>query len=125
MDIKPIKSETDYNEALQMLEALWEVEEGTEDFDKLDILATLVEYYEKKHHHIAPPDPVQAILFRMDQEGLNRSDMEEYLGSPSKVSEVLSYKRGLSITMIRNLSAKLGIPSEILIQSYPLAKSAA
>ncbi len=125
MDVKPIKSEADYQTALQVLASLWDAEAGTDDFDKLDIMATLIEAYEKKQTPIEAPDPVQAILFRMDQMGLSNQDMTQYLGAPSKVSEVLNYQRPLSITMIRKLHDGLGIPSEILIQPYPLSKEVA
>jgi len=110
---------------LQLLETLWDAEEGTEAFDQLDIMATLIDVYEKEHFPMAAPDPVQAILFRMEQAGLTQSDMTQYLGAVSKVSEVLNYQRGLSISMIRKLNAGLGIPLEILIQDYPLSKRAA
>jgi len=125
MNIKPIKSEADYKDALLLMESLWDAEEGTEDFDKLDILATLIESYERKNHFIEAPDPIQAILFRMDQDGLTKSDMTEYLGVISKVSEVLNYQRELSKSMIRKLNKGLGIPSDILIQEYALERGAA
>lgn len=125
MDIKPIKSKADYQASLSMLESLWDAEEGSEAFDKLDILATLIDVYEKKQLQIEAPDPVQAILFRMDQAELKKSDMTQYLGAPSKVSEVLNYQRPLSITMIRKLNEGLGIALETLIQPYPLSKKAA
>ena len=120
MQLKPIKSEADYQQALEEMERLWDAEEGTEAFDQLEVLATLIEAYEDKTTPIQNPDPVQAILFRMEQEGLNNADMEEYLGSKSKVSEVLNYKRPLSINMIRRLASGLGMDPAILILEYPL-----
>ncbi len=120
MQLKPIKSELDYQQALEEMERLWDAKEGTEAFDQLEVLATLIEAYEEKTTPIQNPDPVQAILFRMEQEGLNNADMEEYLGSKSKVSEVLNYKRPLSINMIRRLSSGLGMDPAILILEYPL-----
>lgn len=120
MQIKPIKTEQDYQAALSQLEALWDAKEGTDEFDQLDVLATLIEAYERKHYQIEAPDPVQAILFRMEQEGLTQSDMTEYLGNKSKVSEVLNYKRALSITMIRKLATGLDIDPAILINQYQL-----
>ena len=120
MQLKPIKSEADYQQALEEMERLWDAKEGTEAFDQLEVLATLIEAYEDKTTPIQNPDPVQAILFRMEQEGLNNADMEEYLGSKSKVSEVLNYKRPLSINMIRRLASGLGMDPAILILEYPL-----
>ena len=120
MQLKPIKSEADYQQALEEMERLWDAKEGTEAFDQLEVLATLIEAYEEKTTPIQNPDPVQAILFRMEQEGLNKVDMEEYLGSKSKVSEVLNYKRPLSINMIRRLASGLGMDPAILILEYPL-----
>lgn len=125
MKIKVIKTEQDYQEALSLLESLWDAEEGTEAFDHLDILATLIDAYERKYHAIAAPDPVQAILFRMEQAGLTAQDMEQYLGSKSKVSEVLNYKRPLSISMIRRLAAGLKIEPALLITEYKVQGSLA
>lgn len=115
MDIQPIKTEEDYDLALQVIEELWESEEGTPEGDRLDILITLVDAYEQINHPIYPPDPVAAINFHMDQNELSRVDLEEYIGSRARVSEVLNGKRGLSIEMIRNLHEGLGIPLESLI----------
>ena len=115
MDIQPIKTEKDYDTALQIIEELWESEEGTAEGDRLDILITLVDAYEQMHHPIYPPDPVAAIEFHMDQNELTRADLEEYIGTRARVSEVLNRKRGLSIEMIRNLHEGLGIPLESLI----------
>jgi len=115
VDIQPIKTEKDYDTALQIIEELWESEEGTAEGDRLDILITLVDAYEQMHHPIYPPDPVAAIEFHMDQNELTRADLEEYIGTRARVSEVLNRKRGLSIEMIRNLHEGLGIPLESLI----------
>ena len=115
MDIQPIKTEKDYEAALQLIEELWEAEEGTDEDDRLDIMITLVDAYEKINHPIYPPDPVAAIEFHMDQNELSRSDLESYIGTRARVSEVLNRKRGLSIEMIRNLHEGLGIPLESLI----------
>ena len=115
MNIKPIKSEADYDAALAEIESLWGAPLGTADGDKLDVLATLVEAYERKHHPIYPPDPVEAIKFRMEQLGLTRKDLEPYLGPRSRVSEIFHHKRELSISMIRRLHKGLGIPLESLI----------
>lgn len=115
MDIQPIKTEKDYDAALQQIEELWDSEEGTVEGDRLDILITLVDAYEQINHPIYPPDPVAAIEFHMDQNELTRSDLEKYIGTRARVSEVLNRKRGLSIEMIRSLHEGLGIPLESLI----------
>ena len=115
MDIQPIKTEKDYEAALQLIGELWDSEEGTAESDRLDILITLVDAYEQINHTIYPPDPIAAIEFHMDQNDLTRADLETYIGSRARVSEVLNRKRGLSIEMIRNLHKGLGIPLESLI----------
>lgn len=113
--VKPVRTEADYEAALETMERLWGAKSGTPEGDHLDVLATLVEAYEEEHHPIDPPDPVDAIQFRMDQMGLTRKDLEGLLGSRARVSEVLSGKRPLSLTMIRNLYTELKIPAEVLI----------
>ena len=115
MDIQPIKTEADYDRALAEINVLWGAEPDTLDGDRLDILMTLVEAYETKHYPIDPPDPVDAILFRMEQQGLTRKDLEPILGSRSRVSEVLNRKRTLSLDMIRSLHKFLNIPLESLV----------
>ncbi len=115
MDIFPIKTEADYDHALAEVEVLWGAKEGTEDGDRLDILIVLIDYYEDTHHRIDPPDPIDAILFRMEQMNLSRKDLEKYIGSKGRVSEVLNHQRGLSLNMIRNLHAGLHIPLESLV----------
>ena len=115
MDIQPINTEKDYEQSLAEIEMLWGAELGTPKGDKLDVLLVLVEDYENKHHQISPPDPVEAIKFRMDQMNLTRKDLEPYIGSRGRVSEILNYRRGLSLSMIRNLHSKLSIPLECLI----------
>jgi HTH-type transcriptional regulator/antitoxin HigA len=120
MEIRPIRTEQQHQAALRRLEEIWEAEPGTPESDELDVLSVLVEAYEDEHYPIDPPDPIEAIKFRMDQMGLTRRDLEPYIGSRSKVSEILSRKRKLSLDMIRNLNEKLGIPAEILIARYPL-----
>jgi len=115
MDIQPINSEQDHRRAMQRIDALMEALPGTPEGDELDILATLVEAYEDKHFPVGSPDPVAAIEFRMDQLGLTRKDLEPYIGSRHKVSEVLNRKRDLSLSMIRRLHSELRIPLENLI----------
>ena len=120
MDIKPIKTESDYETALAEIERLMEAEPNTPEGDKLDVLTTLVETYEEKHYPINPPDPIEAIIHEMESQGLTRKDLERYLGTRARVSEILSRKRSLSLQMIRNLQEGLGISAEILIKPYPL-----
>jgi HTH-type transcriptional regulator/antitoxin HigA len=120
MDIKPIKTEADYEEMLKNIESLFEAEPGTPEGDKLEILVTLVKAYEEKRYDIPPPDPIDAIEYHMERLGLSRRDLESYLGSRSRVSEILNRKRPLSLRMIRKLEAGLNIPASILIQEYEL-----
>ena len=115
MRIRPIKSEADYTAALAEIEKLWGAEVDTPKGDKLDVLLTLVDAYEKEHYSIDPPDPIEAIKFRMEQMGLSRRDLESSIGSRGRVSEVLNRKRELSLTMIRQLHRNLNIPLESLI----------
>jgi HTH-type transcriptional regulator / antitoxin HigA len=115
MDIHPIKTEADYERALGEIERLWGAAANTPKGDKLDILLTLVEAYEQTHYPIDPPDPVEAIKFRMEQMGLTRKDLEPYLGKRGRVAEVLNRQRKLSLNMIRRLHTHLHIPLESLI----------
>ncbi|MDZ4841590.1 MAG: helix-turn-helix domain-containing protein [Hyphomicrobium aestuarii] len=115
-DIKPIRSVADYEAALVEVERLWGAKAGTPKGDRLDVLATLIEAYEERHYPIDPPDPIAAIKFRMEQQGLTRKDLETMIGTRTRISEVLSGKRALSIGMIRRLHDKLGIPAEVLIR---------
>ena len=123
-DLKPIRNEKDYVRALAEVEVLWGAKAGTPKGDRLDILATLIEAYEAEHYPMDPPDPIEAIKFRMEQQGLSRKDLEKILGTRTRVSEVLSRKRGLSINMIRALHEKLGISAEILIGAIRGPKTA-
>ena len=116
MDIKPIKNERDYKAALKTIEKLMDAKSGSKDGDCLDILVTLVDAYEAKHHAIDAPDPIEAIRFVMEQQDLKRKDLEEYIGSRARVSEVLNHKRKLTLSMIRKLNIGLGIPADILIR---------
>lgn len=117
MEIRLLKTESDYKAALTRMEALMGAEPGSVGEDELELLALLVENYEHEHSPINLPDPIEAIKFRMQQKGLSRKDMIQYLGSQSKVSEVLNYKRPLSLSMIRALYEGLGIPAEVLLQA--------
>ncbi len=116
MDIKPIKSEADYEAVLEEIEHLMDAELDTQEGDRLDVLTTLVEAWEEKHHQIEDPDPIEAILHRMEALGLTRKDLEPMIGSRARVSEVLSRKRPLTINMIRKLNEKMRIPAEVLIR---------
>lgn len=117
MKAKVLKTEAEYEAALTYIETLMNAAPGSPEEEELSLFALLVEQYEREHYPIASPDPIDAILFRMDQEGLTRADLVPYIGSQSKVSEVLRRKRPLSITMIRNLHEGLRIPAATLIQA--------
>jgi len=115
MNIKPIKTEEDYNLAISRIEELWGAKKDTPEGDEFDLLVTLVESYEMKHYPIAPPDPIDAIKFRMEQMGMTKADMVQYLGSQSRVSEILNRKRSLTLKMIKSLHKRLKIPAEVLL----------
>lgn len=120
MAIKPIKTEADYEAALREVERLWGATYGSPEGDKLDVWVTLIEAYEQKHYPIPPPDPIEAILHHMESRGLSLRDLEPYLGSGVRVSEILNRKRALSLKMIRELHKGLGISADILVQPYDL-----
>jgi HTH-type transcriptional regulator/antitoxin HigA len=122
-EVKPIRSRRDYEAALKEVERLWGAKAKTRDGDRLDVLATLIDAYEAEHYPIDPPDPIEAIKFRMEQQGLTRRDLEELIGTRTRIAEILNRKRGLSIGMIRRLHEHLGISAEVLIR--PSRKSAA
>ncbi|CAD7024891.1 helix-turn-helix domain-containing protein [Pseudorhizobium endolithicum] len=124
-ELRPIRSEGDYEEAVALLETLWGSETGTPEGDRLDLLVTLIDIYESGRDPIDLPDPVDAIAFRMEQQGLTRKDLEPILGSRGRVAEILNRKRPLSLEMIRRLHAELDIPAEVLIQPIRPAKTAA
>jgi len=124
MDIHPIRTEADYEAALAEIDRLFNAAPHTPEGDRLEVLATLVEAYEEQHYSIPAPDPIEAIAYYMESRGLCRRDLEPYLGSRARVAEVLNRKRPLSLEMIRRLHTGLGIGADILIQSYPLARSA-
>ncbi|GBQ11830.1 transcriptional regulator [Komagataeibacter rhaeticus] len=123
-DLKPIRNEADYDAALDEVGRLWGAKSGTPNGDRLDVLATLIDAYEAKHHPIDPPDPVEAIRFRMEQQGLTRKDLEPMIGPRNRVADVLNRKRGLSIDMIRQLHDGLGISAEVLIRPSRMDKVA-
>lgn len=118
MTIKPIKTEADYQQALDRLELIFDAKRGSKNGDELEILGILIDNYEKEHFPIDLPDPVEAIKFRMEQLGYTQTDLANIFGIKSRASEILSKKRKLSLKMIRLLHNKLHIPTEVLIQAY-------
>src|SRR5438552_8146259 len=116
MEIRPILTETDYKTAIRRIEALWGAAQGTPEGDELDILATLVESYEHEHYGIDLPDPVEAIKFRLEQQGKDYRSLIGIIGQRTRVYEVMRRARPLSLNMIRKLHRNLEIPAEVLIQ---------
>jgi HTH-type transcriptional regulator / antitoxin HigA len=125
MDIRPIKTEADYQAVLAEIDHLFDAQPDTPEGDRLDVLTTLVEAYEDDREPIAAPDPIEAIKYYIDSRGLTRRDLEPYIGSRARVSEVLNRKRGLTLEMIRRLHTGLGIPAEVLIKPYRTTQAAA
>ena len=115
MELRPLKNNHDLDIAIEEMGLLWGSEKDTTDGDRLEVIALLVDAYESKYYPISPPNPIDAIKFRMEQSGLTRGDLEPYLGSKSRVSEILNHKRNLSIQMIKKLHTGLHIPLESLI----------
>jgi HTH-type transcriptional regulator / antitoxin HigA len=115
MNIKPVRNEKDLKRALSRIDRIIDAKKGSPEFDELEVLTTLVEAYENLHHEIEPPDPVEAIKFRMEQKGLRNTDLTSIMGGKNRVSEVLLRKRPLSLRMIRNLHKSLRIPYESLM----------
>ncbi len=120
MKLKPIRTQQDYEEALHEIERLWDVDDGTPQNDKLEILVTLVEHYEREHYELPPPDPIAALEYFMESRGWTRKDLEPYIGSRARVAEILERKRPLTLAMIRKLQQATEIPVAILIQPYEL-----
>ncbi|EKR75457.1 helix-turn-helix domain-containing protein [Leptospira noguchii] len=120
MDIKPIKTIKDYNFAINEIENLWDAKKNTPEYDKLDILITLVEAYENKHFPIEIPDPIEAIKSVMEQKNLKNVDLGDMIGGRSRATEILNKKRKLTLEMIRKINLNLGIPTEILIKDYKI-----
>jgi HTH-type transcriptional regulator/antitoxin HigA len=123
-ELRPIRTKADYERALSEVERLWGAKSGTREGDRLDVLATLIDAYEAEHYPMDPPDPVEAIKFRMEQQGLSRKDLEPLIGTRTRVAEVLNRKRSLSISMIRRLHQHLGISAEVLIRRSQKSKAA-
>jgi len=124
MKAKVIKTARDHNVALKRIEEIFDAKPGTPEGDELELLSTLVELYEERTFPMDLPDPITAIKFRMEQQGLKPKDLVPFIGSPSKVSEVLSGRRGLSLRMIRNLVNGLGIPPQVFVQSEQIQQVA-
>ncbi len=122
-EVRPIRTKRDYEVALKEVERLWGSKTGTRDGDRLDVLATLIDAYEAEHYPMDPPDPIEAIKFRMEQQRLTRRDLEEIIGTRTRIAEVMNRRRGLSIAMIRRLHERLGISADVLIR--PSRKRAA
>jgi len=120
MELKPIRSETEHRAALAEIERLWDVPEQSPEADRLEVLALLVEAYEKTHYPIEAPDPVSFIEHVMDARGLTRKDLEPFIGPRGRVADILNRTRPLSMGMIRSLATGLNLPADILIQQYPL-----
>lgn len=118
MNIYPIKTDKDYQNALERLEFIFDAKKGTSEGDELEILSILIEKYEEKLYPIDLPDPIEAIKFRMEQLGLQQNDLTEIIGLKSKVSEILSKKKKLTLEMIRRLNEFLSIPTNVLVQRY-------
>src|SRR5579863_8244608 len=123
-ELKPIRTKADYEKAVSDVERLWGARSGTPRGDRLDVLATLIEAYEAEHFPMDPPDPIEAIRFRMEQQGLSRKDLEPLIGTRTRVAEILNRKRSLSIGMIRRLHDRLGISAEVLIRPSRKEKAA-
>ena len=119
MKLKIIRNEEMYDEALAFVSSLMDAKPGSKQEEELELWSLLIEQYEKEHHPIEDPDPIEAIRFRMDQLGLHRKDLEPFIGQKSKVSEVLNRKRPLSLPMIRSLHSFLGIPAAVLVRESP------
>jgi HTH-type transcriptional regulator/antitoxin HigA len=120
VDVAPIRTEEEYDVALEEIEALIKARAGTPEGDRLDVLVTLVQAYEAEHHAIDAPDPIALIQFVMEQRGLDRVDLQPMLGGRGRVSEVMARKRPLTLAMIRKLQVGLGLPADVLVRPYPL-----
>jgi HTH-type transcriptional regulator/antitoxin HigA len=118
MNIHPIKTEKDYEKALERLEQIFDAKQGTKEGDELEILSILIEKYEDEYYPIDLPDPIEAIKFRMEQLGMKQNDLTEVIGFKSRVSEIMNKKRKLTLEMIRKLNKYLSIPTNVLIQKY-------
>ena len=124
MELKIIRNQREYRAALKQAESLWKSPEGSRDAERLEVLALLIEAYERKRYPIADPDPIDFLLHVMDARGLSRKDLESMIGSRARVAEVMNRVRPLTLDMIRRLAAGLNIPADVLIRDYQLAAAA-
>ena len=124
MELKPIKTQRDYQSALRLAEQLWDAPEGSRDVDRLDVLTLLIQAYEATHYPMPDPDPVEFLHYVMEQRELTRKDLEPYIGSRARVAEVLNRIRPLTLDMIRKLSKGLDLPSDVLVRRYPVKRAA-
>lgn len=120
MELKPIKTKTEYKAALREIEVLFDTPDGTPEADKLEVLVMLVEKYEALHYPIPAPDPIDFLTYAIEARGLTRKDLEPYIGSRGRVAEVLNRARPLTLAMIRRLSEGLKLPADVLIADYEL-----
>lgn len=125
MELRPIKTELDYQNALKEIEQLFDVEPNSVECDRLDILATLVEAYEQKHYPIKAPDAISAIFYYLEARGLSEQDLVDDIGTSEQVTAILNKQQPLTLDIIRRLNQNLGIPAEILIKPYSLMKTSA
>ncbi|MDR2669264.1 MAG: transcriptional regulator [Desulfovibrio sp.] len=116
MHVTPIRNEEDYHDALRQIELLLDAEPGTPEGDRLDVMVTLVEAYERKHYPLDLPDPIESIKFHMERRGMTPKDLQPMIGRMNRVYEVLNYTRPLTLSMIRKLHGELGIPADSLIK---------
>ncbi|MBI4184525.1 MAG: transcriptional regulator [Proteobacteria bacterium] len=123
-EIRPIRTRADYRAALKEAERLWDARPGTPEGDRVEVLVTLIEVYEARHHPIPAPDPIAAVLFMMEQKRLTRRDLEPAIGSRGRVSETLARRRPLTLPMVRRLAALLNIPAEVLVRPYATRSAA-
>ena len=124
IDLKPIKTKRDYQAALKRVDQMWDAPLGSAQADALDVLTLLIADYEAKQFPIADPDPIQFLEYVMESRGLTRKDLEPYLGSRGRVTEVLNRDRPLTLPMIRRLSEGLGLPADVLVRRYELRQAA-
>lgn len=124
MELRPIRSKRDYEKALKQAHKLWHAREGSPEADRLLILVLLIEAYEREHLPMPAPDPIELLLHVMEARGLERKDLEPYIGSRARVAEVLNRVRPLTIDMIRRLCSGLGLPADVLIKDYRLRRAA-
>ncbi|MDP1717295.1 MAG: helix-turn-helix domain-containing protein [Burkholderiales bacterium] len=124
MELRPIRTKREYLAALKQAEALWDAPQGTPEADRLEVIALLIEAYERKHYPIEAPDPIDFLQHIMEARGLTRKDLEHYIGSRARVAEVLNRVRPLTLEMIRRLAAGLDLPADVLIRDYELRQAA-